>query len=109
MVSAYKQYITERTNKEMIESDKGFIVYSITPNAIYVEDVWVAPAHRRNGVASKFGKMIEEIALERGLHIMLSSVDPRAKNATESLKFILEYGCKLDSCTENFILLKKEI
>lgn len=109
-MSLYAQYIKERENKEIIESEQGFATYSINKdNSCYIQDIYVHPDHRHDHVASKFADQIVDIVKKKGVHTLYGSVSPTANNSTISLKVLLAYGFELDSSTNNFILVRKEI
>ena len=109
MASLFGQYIKERTNREIIENHIGFATYVIEKDSIYIEDVYVLPEYRKNNVASDFVDQIAQIAKDKGLSKILTSVVPSANGSTISLMVCLKCGFKLDSSTNNFILLLKEI
>jgi len=109
-LSLYSQYITERTDRLVLETDKGFAVYAYLPdNTVYIEDIYISPEYRKQGLASEFANKIANIAKTKGCTRMIGSVVPSAKASTESLKVLLAYGMKLASSTNNFITLSKDI
>ena len=108
-MSLYKKYVEERTNKQVLESDHGFAVYSFTEDAVYIEDIFVETDYRNTDLATNMAYEIGRIAREKGFKKMLGSVVPSANNSTISLKVLLANGFKLDSCAVNFILFSKEI
>ena len=108
-MSLYGQYIAERENKSIIETDKGFVTFYPMNGGLYLEDIYVIPEERHSREASKLADQVAEIALEKGLTKLYGSVVPSANNSTASLRVLLGYGFKLDSCTNNFILFRKEL
>lgn len=108
-MSLYAEYVKDRLGKEIIESDKGFVVYSFEKDSVYISDVHISKEYRRSGEASKFGDIITDIAKSKGYKTLLGSVQPSTKNSTESIQMLLAYGFKLDSSTNDFIILRKEI
>lgn len=105
----YSEYLKERTDKHIIESDKGFVVYSFTEDACYIEDVWIKPDFRRSRECFNFGDIVSGIAKQKGFKKLFGSVVTNTKNSAESMQMLLAYGFKLDSANNNFILLKKDI
>lgn len=108
-MSLYAAYIKEREGKEIIETDKGFLTFSIMKDGIYIEDVFTSPDHRHSGESLQLVSQVSEIAKERGLTKLFCSVIPTANNSTLSLKVVLAHGFKLNSSTNNFIWLEKRI
>ena len=105
----YSNYLKERTDKEVLETEQGFAVYSFTQDAVYIEDIFVDKDFRHSNVASDIADKISEIAKSKGFKKMLGSICPSTKNSTEGLKVLLAYGFKLDSSTNNFILFAKDL
>lgn len=109
--SLYAEYLRERTDDEIIETDKGFLSYRFLNDgkSVYIIDVYIRPEFRQQGMAAKMADMVAEIARERGALEMLGSVSPIAKTSTDSLKVLLAYGMRLQSSSENLIILRKGI
>lgn len=109
-MSLYGQYIKEREGKDIVENDYGFATYMINKdNSCYIESIYVIPDARHDHVASQLADEIAYIAKSQGCNTLLGSVSPSANHSTSSLKVLLAYGFQLDSATNNFILMRKEI
>ena len=106
----YSKYLAERTDKTMLETDKGFIIYSFPDEkTVYIEDIYTIPDHRKSHIASELADQIISLAKEKGCTRALGSVVPSAKGSTISLKVLLSYGMELNSSSNNFILFSKEL
>lgn len=108
-MSLYGEYIYERENKFILETTEGFLTYSFEGENCYLQDVFVSKQHRNKKVCFEMCDRVTEIAKNHGCKFLLGSVVPSVPGATESMKMMLAYGSKIDSCANNFILLKKEI
>lgn len=108
-MSLFGEYIQERENKGIIESETGFATYKFLNDGVYIEDIYVKPEARKSGEATRLADMICDIAKEKGMTKVFGSVSPSAIGSTASLKVLLAYGFRLDSCTNNFIWLVKEL
>lgn len=108
-MSLFGDYIKQREGKDIIESDKGFATYSVVKDGIYIEDIFVSADHRHSGEAARMADQIADIAREKGLKRLYGSVSPSANNSTASLKVLLAYGFKLNSSTNNFIWMEKDL
>lgn len=109
-MSLYGDYIKERENKDIIESDKGFATYTIYPNGeCYLQDLYVVPAYRQTGLASNMADKIVEIAREANCNTLIGSVCVDANGATQNLKVFLNYGMQVNKIIGNMIFLKKNI
>jgi len=107
-MSLYAQYIKERTNKSMIETDKGYVLYSFPDKeTVYLEDLYVLPEHRTEGHCRYLDSEVAVKAKEAGCSKMITSVVPAAINSTISLKVAIACGYTLDSSADNFILFSK--
>jgi GNAT superfamily N-acetyltransferase len=109
-LSLYSQYILERTDRLILETEYGFATYVYLPdNTVYIEDIFVLPEYRKKGIASQFADEIVELARNKGCKKVIGSVVPSAKTSTDSMKTLLAYGMKIESSVNNFITLSKEI
>ena len=109
MPSLHAQYIQEREGKHILEEENGFATYSFLKDGVYIEDIFVSPDHRHSHLAASIADRIANIAKEKGFNRMYGSVVPSANHSTSSLKVLIAYGMQLDSATNNFILMKKDI
>ena len=108
-MSLYAKYIQERDGKHIIEDDRGFVVYSFRQDAVYVEDIYILPEFRHSGLAREMTDQVAVIAKEKGLKKLLGSVVVGNSHTEYNLIGYIKYGFKVDSCSNNFILLTKEI
>ena len=100
----------EKTDKTIIETEKGFITYSFTDkDTCYIQDIFILPDFRKSNEATKLANQVVDIAKAKGCKKLLGSVVPSSKNSTDSLKVLLAYGMTLDSCTNDFILFSKSL
>lgn len=109
MKSLHGQYLKERENKEIIESEKGFATFFFENDYVYLEDIFVNKKHRRSGECYKMADEVAKIAKEKGYKKMLGSVCPSAPSSTESLQVLINYGFKLASSTDNMIYFIKNL
>lgn len=110
MLSLYAQYIKEREDKEVIESDEGFATYKIFSNGeCYLQDLYVIPEKRKSGLAIEMTNKVVEIAKEHGCHTLVGSVCSEDKSATKNMKIFLTYGMQIHKIIGNMIFLNKKI
>lgn len=109
-MNMYANYIKEKTGDLVYETDKGFAVYRyVGEDTVYILDIYVFPESRHKNVASSIADDIVMEAKKKGCTKLLGSVVPSLKNSVLGLKVLLAYGMVLDSSSNDFILLKKEI
>lgn len=110
-MSLYANYLFEKTNDHIIETDISYATYRYIDEGktVYIVDIYVLPEFREEDHASDLANGIVTLAKEKGCNKLLGSVIPSAKNSTVSLKVLLGYGMTLESATNDFIVFKKEI
>jgi GNAT superfamily N-acetyltransferase len=108
-MSLYGQFIKERLNKEIIETEKGFVTYYFIDEGCYADDVYVLPEYRRSKESFNLGKQVEDIARQKGCKKLYSSVVPSTPNSTLNLMGLIKFGFRLDSTANNFILVVKDL
>jgi len=108
--SLYAQYLCERTNDFILEDDHGFATYRyLDDNKVYIIDIFVEKEFRKNGIATVIANKIAKQAKRDGRTLLIGSVQPSAKNSSESMKALLAYGMKIESSGQDFIILRKDI
>lgn len=108
-MSLYGDYCMERMGKFILEDERGFATYSFTGDTVYVEDVYVVPEFRKEGIGTQMTEVIAGIAKGKGYKRMITSIVPSTPGATVSMAACLAYGFKLDSSANNFIVLAKSL
>ena len=109
-MSLYADYLKERTEDRIIETEQGFAVYRFPDkDTVYIVDIYVKPEFRKHGVASDFSASIMKEAKQRGCKKMIGSVVPSTHGSTESIKVLLAHGMSLDSSAVDFILFRKDL
>lgn len=111
MLSLYAQYVLERTDDLIIENDKGFATYRYIDDkkTVYIVDIFIVPGERRSGEASRLANAIVKEAKDRGCNKLIGSVVPSTHGSSDSIRALMAYGMTLDSCSNDFILFKKDI
>lgn len=110
MSSLYAMYIKERENKEIIESDKGFVTYKFFDNGeCYIQDIYVIPSERKTGLSTKMTDEVAQIAKEKGCNALLGSICIDDKAASKNMQIWLNYGFKIHKNMGPMIYLRKDI
>lgn len=110
MKNNYLEYIAEREGLSYIDCEEGLAIYKrINKDTVYLQDIFVNPEYRKQGIASMIADKVGIIAKEQGCSKMIGSVCTDAKGSTDSLKILLAYGFKQASANDNMIWFKKEI
>lgn len=103
------EYLKERENKQVLETEDAFCVYQDHENFTYIVDIYVRPEKRKLGLAATIADQVCDLAKDKGFKFVVGSVDVSALGATESLKVLLAYGMRVDSVVGNVIYFKKDI
>ena len=112
MKSLYASYLAEKTDTQVIETERGFCTYRWLDDGPYIIDIYVGPDFRHDHEASRMADQIANLAREKGKKIMFGSVNIGTKQCTEAMRVLLAYGFQLHStstATPNFVMLSKEI
>jgi hypothetical protein len=113
-MSMYGDYIKERLNDEIVESEYGFATYryidkAVIGRAVYIVDIYVKPAFRKSGEAARLADRIVAIAKNYNCIELIGTVSPTSRTATESIKVLLAYGMTLKSSTMDALIFTKDI
>lgn len=112
-MSMYGDYVRERLGDEILEFAYGFATFRFIEQdgvpCVYIVDIYVKPEFRKSKVASEMADQIVLMGKNKECKMLLGTVSPRARNATDSLKVLLGYGMVLHSCSSEVIIFKKEI
>ncbi len=109
-MSFYADYLKERTNDNILETEQGYATYRfLSEKQVYIIDIYVDPAHRKKGIAAKMADAIAGEAKSVGCTEMIGTVNPTAKGSKESLLVLFAYGMELVRAENNVIVLKKDI
>lgn len=111
----YAAYLLETQNKHMLETPHGFLTYGfdcvpgVRAPHVYIEDLYVAPAARKTGVASEMADQVAMIAKERGCKLLLGSVNARSSDPNRSLLVLQAYGMRLCSIATDTLYMVKDL
>lgn len=109
MQSMWARYREETSQTKFIEVEHGFISYSLLPECIYLEDIWIAPEHRKSGLGLELVEQAEVIGRAEGKPFSLAVVNLENPVAATSLKAHLAVGFLPFSAEGNKIWLKRSI
>lgn len=109
-MSMYKDYVENQSgNRFVFETDFGFITYNYQEYFLRIEEVYVKPEARRQGNASLFYEMMDELAKERELKTVQGTIIIGTNGSEESLLCFLKNGFKLQYTKGVMIFLIKEL
>lgn len=109
MVSNYALHVKERHNRDIIETDFGFLTYTIFENECFIHDVFVKEEFRKTGMVRKLTDKLIEMAKERNCSYLAGKVQMSDPNKDEILLHNMKWGFKLHSLEEKAIVIVKDI
>lgn len=107
--SLYSQYVAERESQVVFEYAKGFVGYSIEPDHIFLQDLFVVPEFRHQKVGEKLLKLVERKARELRKERVYVSVVPSTKLGPTMANLALKYGYKLSHSHADSDYFVKEV
>ena len=110
MTSMYKKYIENQVlNSFVHETDKGFITYNVNGKECQLEEIYVSPEYRRQGIAKELRDFASQDGKERGCEYIKGSIIIGTNMAEESCISMLKYGYKIWYSDGIIIYFKKDI
>lgn len=108
-MSLWAEYVSERLNWSVIESEDSFVAYSFSPPVVKIEDIYVRPHLRKTHVATKLLDEVVEIAkAQPDINVLWTQVWA-GEESDRSLKACLRYGFKVLTTDSGRIILGKDI
>lgn len=106
----YKDYIEEQLpNRFVLETSKGFLTYHTNGEECRLEEIYIKPEFRKNGIASSMYKQMESIGKEHGCTYLKGSIIIGTNNAENSMSCLLKNKFELWYTEGAMIYLKKEL
>lgn len=110
MGSLYAQYLSERTNDQILENEQGFITWRfLNDKQVYIVDIFVKKEFRKTKVASTLADYVCSIAKNLGYKQILGTIVPSTKGSNASLRVLWGYGMTLFSAEPDLIIMKKDL
>ena len=110
MTSMYKKYIENQVlNRFVHETDKGFITYNVNGKECQLEEIYVSPEYRRQGIAKELRDFASQDGKERGCEYIKGSIVIGTNMAEESCIAMLKYGYKFWYTDGILIYFKKNL
>lgn len=110
MDSLYAQYIKERTDDQIIETDEGFCTYRyLNSDQVYIVDLYIMPEFRKKWHASSMANTVCHEARSKGCKELIGTVVPSCKGANASILTLIAYGMEVKSSSDNLIVFKKDL
>lgn len=107
--SQWARYKAETSGTCFIEHEYGFISYSMLPDAIYLEDIWIDPAQRKSGLGAALVAQAEAEGLKMGKQVSLAVINLTSATCADSLKAHLAIGFVPCLAQDGKIWLRREI
>jgi len=94
MNSLYKQYLKEEENRDTIETDFGFITYTIMGEECYIAEVYVMPEQRNKQNSLHLKKLVEELARKSSCLFLTANVfmEDNIEKYTRKVRLMIDAG-----------------
>lgn len=110
MSQHYGNYLRETFKKSVLEKPFGFAIYSIEKGICYIEDIYIEPSKRNQGLGQSLEREIIELGKAQGCEKLLASVVIGNPGDSENMARYLHTGYRLANCGgNNVVFLTKEI
>lgn len=109
-MSMYKKYVEEQLDNRFVhETDYGFMTYFKNGEVLQLEEIYIEPQLRRQGLASSFYDAAVKKGKELGCSQLKGSIIIGTNNAEASMNCLLKNKFKLHYNDGIMIYLKREI
>lgn len=106
----WARYIEELYgDTQFIEKEHGFISYALMDDCIHLKDIWVAPEHRKSGLAIQLVEEAEAAGRKAGKTFSLAEINMQSKTAGQSLRAHLAVNFEPFLAEGNKLWLKRDI
>lgn len=105
----YAKYIKQRENAEVLETDKGFVVYKFIEDEIFIKEIFIDESNRQSGVCRELVTKLEDIARINNKKIITGKIFLNDPNCNQTLIAALLIGFKVIRADQDIILILKEI
>lgn len=112
MNNLWCDYIKERLGHDSLSDEDGFITYSFTDNSLFIRDAYIRPEAREKGQLQKFLDQLVELAKERHLKKVCTSIAPNAhlkKSNRAIFLFLLKNKFEMVQATNLNVFFVKEL
>lgn len=97
----YAQYIKERQGLSILENENGFIIYKLTEQECFIQDMFVQKEYRRAGVGKDLLNRLKDIAC--GCDVILANIWLWDPNCNITLAGALACGFRVNRMNDGFI------
>jgi GNAT superfamily N-acetyltransferase len=105
----YAEYLSERMDGEILESEKGFITYKVNGTECFIIDMFVSKKYRSASFGRDFINELCDIALQRGCNIITANVHLWDKGHDNTLIAAFKTGFKISNAENGVLIIYKKI
>ena len=108
-MNMYQQYIKERENLDVVETERGFICYRIDFPNCWINDYFVKKEYRQEGHGYFLANQIFQICKDAGVKEVHCQTDDNAFGCALSTYTVEHFGFELYRKIENLNYFKMEV
>jgi len=102
-------YAKERFGYESLEEEWGFLLFTVAPPLLAVQELYVKPEFRKNKNALDLLNRVSKIGKERGCTHLWTQVWMNDKGRSRTMTAGLAYGFQMIEASNGRIIMTKEI
>lgn len=105
----FAKYLSEREGKQIIEDERGFIVYKIVGEECYLAEGFVSEEARGSSAASDLFRHLLAAAQAEGCKAITANIHLIDPGAMRTLAAALKRGFRVASANNNVLLIIREV
>lgn len=105
----YFDFLVERLDAGIIESEYGFLTYTTNEKECFIRDMFVVKAMRRDGIGRAMVQALEDRVKKSGCKILTANVFKYDKGHANTLTAAFAAGFEIISANNDTIFIGKKI
>lgn len=107
--SLFARYMEEASGVKTIETESGFIAYSLGEDCVQIDHIYILPEKRSVSLFREFCAKIGDVARSNSMSFIDCHVDIEGPRARENLLIYLAYGFEVKNLGRRHIFLRLKI
>ena len=93
----------------MVEDEYGFYHYSLHPDCLYINNVYVSPEYRRVRIGKRYLREMAQVARIKKYKQIIGAVSLSNRQSEKVLMMYLRNKCKISSADQYFIYVTIDV
>jgi hypothetical protein len=91
----YAKYIKDRAAEEILESDKGFIIYKLFEKEIFLKDMFIDESARGTTLCRQMIEILSQMGKEHGCEVLTATIHVNDERASKTMQSAIHVGFKI--------------